>query len=134
MILLRNNSNSFNQLICEYFESLIDDDSKPKTPIHDVIETDSEFNIELILAGIKKENINIDVNENVLTINAERKLNNDVKYNRKETYFGQYKRSFNLPDYIDVDSISASYIDGILKVIVPKSNKTKVEKKIINID
>jgi len=105
-----------------------------KCPIHDVIESDNEFTIELVLAGIKKEDTSIDVDGQKLSIKAERKENKDLKYNRKETYFGKYERSFILPDFVDKENISASFEDGILTVIVPKIlDDKKLGKKKVEI-
>lgn len=123
------------------FESIFDDlfefpttNSLVKTPVHDVIENEKEFQIEMLLAGLKKEDIHIDVEKDVLTIKAERKEVKDLKYNRKETYFGKYERSFILPDNADRDNIGASLVDGILKVVVPKlDGDVKLSKKAIEI-
>lgn len=123
------------------FTSIFDDlfefpitNTTSKTPVHDVIENDNEYQIDLLLAGVKKEDISIDVEKDVLTIKAERKEIKDVKYNRKETFFGKYERSFILPDDVDKDKIDASLVDGILKVIVPKlADNPKLSKKAIEI-
>jgi HSP20 family protein len=105
-----------------------------RMPKHNVIENDNEFKIELSLAGIKKEDIDIDINKDVMIIKAERKEVTDVKYNRKQTYFGQYERMFVLPDGVDKENISASLVDGMLNVIVPKlACDTKLSKKKIEI-
>jgi HSP20 family protein len=96
--------------------------SSVKTPIHDVIENDKEFQVEMLLAGVKKDDISIDVNDDVLKIKAERKETKDLKYNRKESYFGKYERSFILSENIKKDNITATFTDGILKIIVPKHN------------
>lgn len=120
------------------FEAVLDDlfefytmssSTKVKTPIHDVIENENEYLVELLLAGIKKEDINIDIEKDVLIIKAERKEINDLKYNRKETYFGKYERSFKLPDNVDKEKIDASLTDGILKIIVPKLQNDKLVNK-----
>jgi HSP20 family protein len=114
------------------------DTSLVKTPIHDVIETDKEYIVEAVLAGVKKEDVSIDIDRDVLTIKAERKETKEVKetqYNRKETYFGKYERSFILPDSVDIDNINASLVDGMLKVVVPKlENNAKLSKKKIEIN
>ena len=105
-----------------------------RTPKHNIIENDKEFQIELSLAGIKKEDISIDIDKDIMTIKAERKEIKDVKYNRKQTYFGKYERMFVLPDDVDEENIDASFVDGILRVIVPKDiNNTISSKKIIEI-
>jgi len=83
--------------------------SSVKTPIHDVIENDKEFQVEMLLAGVKKDDISIDVNDDVLKIKAERKETKDLKYNRKESYFGKYERSFILSENIKKDNISNLY-------------------------
>lgn len=122
------------------FESIFDDlfefprtvDPDVKVPVHDVIENDKEYQIQMLLAGIKKENISIDVEKDILIIKAERKEVKDLKYNRKETYFGKYERKFTLPDNVDKENIGAELIDGILNVTVPKltDNISKSKKAI----
>jgi len=105
-----------------------------RMPKHNVIENDKEFKIELSLAGVKKDDINIDIDKDVMIIKAERKEVKDVQYNRKQTYFGQYERMFVLPDGVDKENISASLVDGMLNVIVPKlAGNTKLGKKKIEI-
>ena len=98
-------------------------DPSIQCPVHDVIENDKEFIIEAMLAGIKKEDVRVKLDKDVLTIKAIRKEVKDLKYNRKESFTGTYKRSFVLPELADVENISASMEDGILKVIVPKLDK-----------
>jgi HSP20 family protein len=123
------------------FESIFDDlfeippvNTLVKTPIHDVIENEKEFQVEMLLAGLKKEDISIDVEKDVLRIKAERKEVKDLKYNRKETYFGKYERTFVLPENVDKENINASLVDGILKIVVPKlQGDTKLSKKAIEI-
>jgi len=118
------------------FEDLfeIPKNSLVKVPIHDVIENEKDYQVEILLAGVKKEDVKVDVDNDVLTIKAERKEVKDLKYNRKETYFGKYERSFVLPDNVDKENIDASLIDGVLKVIIPKLEKdTKLSKKAIEI-
>lgn len=111
------------------------DNSIIKTPVYDVIENENEIIVDMLLAGVKKEDINIDIEKDVLIIKAERKETKDLNYNRKETYFGKYERSFVLSDDIDREKINASLIDGILKINIPKlenvnkTNKLKIEIK-----
>lgn len=105
-----------------------------RMPKHNVIENDKEFKIELSLAGVKKDDISIDIDKDVMTIKAERKEVKDVTYNRKQTYFGQYERMFVLPDGVDKENISALLVDGMLNVTVPKlAGDTKLSKKKIEI-
>ena len=126
----------FNDLLDDFFTFSMPtfDDTLAKCPVHDVIENDKEYIVESLLAGLKKEDIKLDVKNDVLRIKAERKEVKDLKYNRKETYFGKYERSFVLPDDADKENISASLVDGVLKVVVPKLKEdTKLSKKMIEI-
>lgn len=102
-----------------------------KCPAHDVIENDDEFIIEMELAGVKKEDINIDTENDELTIDAERKKDEKLKYNRKESYVGKFKRSFILPDNVNAEKIQAELNNGILTIIIPKVIDEAKKKKMI---
>ena len=115
----------------EFFKLNVDTTDDVKTPIHDVIENDKEYIVELLLAGIKKENVSINVEKDELSIKAERKEIENLNYNRKQSYYGKYERTFILPDTVDKENIDASMEDGILKIIIPKiENQTKLSKTI----
>ena len=109
------------------------DDASIKCPIHDVIENEKEYVVEAMLAGIKKEDVIVDVNERRLSIEAVRKEVKDLKYNRKESFTGTYKRSFVLPADADAENIDATMEDGVLKVVIPKLTEPKETKKKIEI-
>ena len=110
-------------------------DGTTQGPLHDVVENDKEFITDILMAGIKKEDISVEVEKDTLVIKAERKGDKDLIYNRKQTFFGKYERKFILPDFVDKKNIGATYIDGILTVTVPKildktkPGKTKIEIK-----
>lgn len=119
----------FDDIFNDFFDISVVDKSGSKTPIHDVIENDKEYVVEMLLAGVPKENISITIEKDMLTIKAERKETNDIKYNRKQTYFGKYERSFVLPDNVDVENITSSMSDGILTIIFPKLEDKEIPKK-----
>jgi HSP20 family protein len=105
-----------------------------KYPVHDIIENDNEYIIEALLAGVKKEDISIEVENDVMVVKAERKETKNLNYNRKETYFGKYERMFKLPEGIDRENIQSSMDNGVLKIVVPKLvDDTKLSKKKIEI-
>ena len=123
----------FDEIFGDLFENSVINSTGVKTPIHDVIETDKEYIVEMLMAGLKKKDIDIGIEKDMLTIKAERKEINDIHYNRKESYFGKYERVFNLPDGIDRENISALLVDGILKIVIPKTKEKKIKKKVIEI-
>ncbi len=92
----------------------------------DVTDTGEAFVLDAELPGFKKEDIKIDVENDCLTISAERKLDEEEKqknYIKRERYYGSYSRSFDVSG-VNVDAIEASYNDGILKLTMPKKVET----------
>ena len=92
----------------------------------DVIDTGDAYKLESELPGFKKEDIKIDVENDVLTISAERKLDNDESkpnFVKRERFYGSYSRSFDVSG-IEVDQIEAAYNDGVLTLTMPKKVET----------
>jgi HSP20 family protein len=84
------------------------------------------YYLEIDLPGVKKENIEISVNDGVLTVSGERKLEKKEEkpnYTRIESFFGRFERAFKLPPDADLDNIEAKYEDGVLKIFIPKKQK-----------
>lgn len=99
-------------------------------------EGDYAYHVEVDLPGVKKEDIHVDVNDNVLTISGERKTKKEVKkkdYYKKESSYGKFQRSFTLPDNTDAENIEANSKDGVLEVVIPKMKRSKKETKKIKI-
>ena len=92
-----------------------------ETPQHEVI-------IKAELPEMKREEIGLTFENNVLTITGERKLDEQVgrdRFQRMERFYGSFSRSFTLPPTVDAAQISASYKDGILTVRVPQREEAK---------
>lgn len=97
-------------------------------PAVDISETPQQYDIRAEIPGMKKEDVKVSVNKNVLTISGEKKeekKTEDKKYHRMESYYGSFQRSFVLPDGIKGDKVTADFKDGVLAVVVPKSEETK---------
>jgi HSP20 family protein len=94
----------------------------------DVYETDEGIVVKAELPGVRKEDLKISVDNNVLTIRAEKKQDGpkDVNcYYCSERVFGTFQRSFTLPNTVDTTRVKASYRDGVLVVEVPKKEEAK---------
>ncbi len=92
----------------------------------DVTDTGDAFVLDAELPGFKKEDIKIDVENDCLTISAERKLEEEDKqknFVKRERFYGSYSRSFDVSG-INVDGIVAEYTDGVLKLTMPKKVET----------
>lgn len=107
---------------------------KTTYPAINVSEDDKSIMVEVVAPGFKKEDFKLNSDENVLTISAEARLETrgeDKDYSRREYSYSSFTRSFNLPDNVKKDKISASYSDGILNLTIPKAEaKTKMVKTI----
>ena len=100
-------------------------------PVVDVIEDDEKIVVRAELAGMKKEDIDIELTGDTLTIKGERKFENDEKkenFVRVERVYGQFQRSFTIGVPVKSDEVKASYKDGILDITIPKSEEIKPKK------
>ena len=103
------------------------------TPNVNTREDEKGYYIEIDLPGVKKEDINIDLNDKILTISGERKFKKEVKkenYYKIETDFGKFERSFSIPEDADIDNIEAKSEDGVLEIFIPKIKKETSKKRI----
>ncbi|HRG37331.1 MAG TPA: Hsp20/alpha crystallin family protein [Bacteroidia bacterium] len=140
--LVRSNNNYYNELpsIFDDFNLLGDlyrkGISRPvnSVPSVNVKETETAYELEVAAPGLSKEDFKIDVDGNTLTISAEKETNKEEKqdsYTRKEFSYSSFKRSFNLPERtVETDKITAKYADGVLQLVVPKSEKANTQKRI----
>ena len=141
---LTRKDSDFNRLFNAFNDSFFPEvmkkfDNYPKMFKVDVKELDTAYELTAELAGVKKDNIQLDYKDNYLTIKTvvDQKLddqnnsddNQQNKYIRRERYLGEMQRSFYI-DNIDEQNIKASYTDGILKVILPKQQNTDSSTKI----
>ena len=111
------------------------DASKEWTPTANISETEKEYLIKAELPEVRKEDVNITLNNGVITISGERKREKEEKDSneiRIESFYGTFSRSFALPDNVDAAGIRAESKEGVLRVHVPK--KEAVKPKSITID
>ena len=104
----------------------------------DISETADGYKLEADLPGFCKEDIHIDIDDDILSIHAEHKDSKGEKddkgdYIRRERYYGSYSRSFNVSE-IDVEGIKAAYENGVLTLTMPKKAPAKPESKHLEIE
>lgn len=103
------------------------------TPPVDILEKDTAFIATVDLPGLKKEDIEISLDDGVLTISGERKFEHEEKeegkaFRRIERTYGAFSRSFTLPQGVDLGKVEAVFTDGVLKLTLPKSEAAKPRK------
>jgi HSP20 family protein len=97
-------------------------------PSLDVYEDPDKITVRAELPGMEKENINVSLEGNTLTIAGERKHEEERKEGntfRSERFFGRFQRSVTLPQPVDVNRLQANYKDGVLSIVCPKSEEAK---------
>jgi HSP20 family protein len=92
-------------------------------PAMDLIETETDFVLKADLPGVSESDVNIELEDNVLTISGERKAEHEERqagYYRVERSFGSFRRALTLPEGVDPEAVKATFADGVLEVTVPK--------------
>jgi len=117
------------------FLDLWDGDAIDTVPSINISDEKDHFAVEMAAPGMKKEDFNIDLSGNLLTISAEKESRTDDgdekgeekkgKYSRREYNYSSFSRSFTLPDNADTEKIEARYQDGILHLRIPKKDEPK---------
>lgn len=105
-------------------------------PAVNVTENHESYTVSLAVPGVKKDDLKIDVDGNMITISSEtevEKEEKDEKYTRKEYNYNSFSRTFTIPEDVRTDSIQARYENGVLNVTLPRiktTEKTNLTRKI----
>src|SRR5580704_12957229 len=90
-------------------------------PAVDVYEDEHQVTLKVEVPGIDEKDIDVQVKNNVLTVHGERKIEEEEEnYRRVERQYGSFTRTFNLPQTVDTESVSATYDKGVLNIALPK--------------
>lgn len=125
------------------FPSLMDEIFKPDwfggleshngySPAVNIRENEKDFVLELIVPGRKKDDFNVEIDENVLTVSVEHSsesTSTEENYTRKEFVMTAFKRAFSLPETVDEEKINATYEDGVLRFSLPKKEEALPKPK-----
>ena len=98
------------------------------TPLVDVHETKEEYLVKVDLPGVKADDVNVEVNDNVLSISGSRAADETGQAQLVERPYGSFVRTLTLPQGVDSDSIEAGYQDGVLELRIPKPAEQKPKK------
>lgn len=106
------------------------DDSKNWYPPVDIVEHKDAIVVKAEVPGLEKDNFKVAVEDGVLTISGEKKVEHEEKdsennYHRMERTYGCFNRSFSLPSGVDAKNVRAKYRNGVLEVTLPKSDESK---------
>ena len=113
----------FNEFLSQFEQAQDNANLVDFNPSVNTREGKEAYHIEIDLPGIKKEDVDINVEDNILTISGKREFKNESKeddYYKIESSYGSFSRSFTLPEKVDIENIRAASADGVLEVIIPK--------------
>jgi HSP20 family protein len=105
-------------------------------PAMDLVETEGDFVLRADLPGLSEEDVDIELEDNVLTISGERKAEHEERkegYYRVERSSGSFRRSLTLPEGVDPGTVKARFDRGVLEVRVPKPEQRKPRKVAISV-
>ncbi len=131
--------NEMNRLFNTFFEAPVGTGAAAARrwiPAMDLVETGEDFVLRADLPGLSEEDVNIELEDNVLTISGERRAEHEERkegYYRVERASGSFSRSLTLPEGIDPEKVSASFNRGVLEVRVPKPEERKPRKVAISV-
>ncbi|MEJ7739165.1 MAG: Hsp20/alpha crystallin family protein [Chitinophagaceae bacterium] len=105
-------------------------DTGTTVPAVNIKETTENFEVEMASPGMTKDDFNIELDGNLLTITSEKKSEHqekdNEKYSRKEFSYQSFQRTFQLPkEVVDADNINAKYENGVLRLLIPKREEVK---------
>jgi len=129
------NWTAIDNLFNDFFEGEFTSRKISKTatvPSANIAETEHRFQIELAIPGKKKEEFQIELDEDLLSVSVEtsdHEKEDSKKYNNREFDYTRFKRSFRIPELANKDEVGANYKDGILTIIIPKLEIEETTKK-----
>ena len=125
---------TFSSLIDRFFnDNLTRSGGSMFQPRVDIVENDQAYELHVAVPGMNKEDFQIEMKDNFLTVSGERKFSTEkkeVNWHSIETQFGSFSRSFSLPENVDASKITARYNNGILEVSIPKDEKKALKATI----
>lgn len=130
-LLSRHYGGLFGDLFADFFENAFAPMYTEVWPRVDIEETDDAYIIKAEMPGLKKEDVSIEIRNNVLSISGEKKEVREEKsknVHRRESFTGSFCRNFSLPDQVSVEKVDAEFKDGVLRLTIPKSEEKKPRK------
>ena len=129
-----------NRLFRDSFDSRFEGDESLEAtsfaPAVDIYEDEHSVTLKVEVPGIDEKDIDVRIENNVLTVHGERKIENEEKqenYRRVERQYGSFTRTFTLPNTVDAEKVAADYDKGVLRISLPKKAEAKPKQIKVNV-
>jgi len=130
-----------NQMVNEFFGRDISqftghDDVRRTMPSVNILEREHDFELRMLVPGLGKQDLKLNVEKDVLTISAEKKAEEkkeNERFTRREFVHSAFSRSFRLPEAVNTEAIKAEHADGVLTVTIPKTEVAKPKAREITV-
>lgn len=106
------------------------------SPPSDIYETEKAVTLKVEIPGVALSDVVVEIKEGVLTLSGERRMEKNLDeehFHRMESFYGTFKRVFNLPDVVSDKGVKAKLTDGVLEVTVPKASKGRKKQKKVEV-
>lgn len=122
----------FNDVYNILNDSFLNEKAAYRTPAVNIAETENAFEVQLAVPGLKKEDLKINLDKNVINVSADKKVettDESKKFTKREYSYSSFSRSFTLPQSADSSKIDADYTDGILTLTIAKKEEAKFQSR-----
>ena len=128
--------NRINRMFRDTFEGDQALETTGFAPAVDIYEDEHTVTLKVEAPGVDEKDLDVRVENNILTVHGERKIENEEKqenYRRVERQYGSFTRTFTLPTSVDSEKVSANYDKGVLKITLPKKSEAKPKQIKVNV-
>jgi len=128
---LRGLQDEMNRVFSDFFDEAGEKTIAAFSPAVDLVDTENSLQVKVELPGVKKEDVEITLKNDVLTVKGEKKEEKEEKGENRyyiERSYGSFSRSLTLPAAVQFDKVVASFVDGVLEITLPKAEEEKARQ------
>jgi HSP20 family protein len=128
---LRGLQDEMNRVFSDFFDEAGEKTIAAFSPAVDLVDTENALQVKVELPGVKKEDVEITLKNDVLTVKGEKKEEKEEKGENRyyiERSYGSFSRSLTLPAAVQFDKVAASFVDGVLEITLPKAEEEKARQ------
>ncbi|MDF1525345.1 MAG: Hsp20/alpha crystallin family protein [bacterium] len=134
---LRGLQDEMNRVFSDFYDDTGEKTVAAFNPAVDIVDTVEDLQVKVELPGVKKEDVEVTLKDDVLSIKGEKNEEREEKGENRyyvERSFGSFSRSVTLPSNVKTDKVKATFVDGVLRIILPKAEEEKEKLVQISVD